>query len=191
MSLLNSTKNTRSIIENSLRYIRSDVPASLTDKEREWLLHNDIKTVVDLREEKERYLKPCVLENDSEFRYITLPVTGGNVVPKSTAEVTLSYINMVDDTMEEIVSTIINADTNVIYFCNAGKDRTGVVSAIILSKLGYDEKYIIDDYLISGENLKNDLDSYAQSIPEIDINVITPRAEYMKEFLEWLNVKYF
>ncbi len=87
--------------------------------------------------------------------------------------------------MDMIVSTIMNADTNVLYFCNAGKDRTGVVSAIILSKLGYDKEYIINDYLLSGENLKEDLLSFAREHTEIDINVITPKREYIETFLEW------
>ena len=114
-----------------------------------------------------------------------MPVKGGNVVPGSEMEVSLSYINMVDDTMDNIVNTIMNADTNVLYFCNAGKDRTGVVTAIILSRLGYSKQYIIDDYLLSGENLKEDQILFAQNHPEIDINVITPKEEYIDRFLEW------
>lgn len=43
--------------------------------------------------------------------------------------------------MDNIIDTILNADTNVVYFCNAGKDRTGVVTAIILSNLGYENNY--------------------------------------------------
>ncbi len=39
--------------------------------------------------------------------------------------------------IDKIINTIMNADSNVMYFCGAGKDRTGVVSAIILRKLGY------------------------------------------------------
>ena len=185
MSLLENTKNTRTIIKNSFRYIRSDVPIFLSDKERQWLIDNDVRTIVDLREKVERQKKPCVLENDNDFKYISLPVKGGNAVPESTSKVAVSYIDMVDDMMENIISTIMNADTNVLYFCNAGKDRTGVVSAIILSKLGYSKQYIIDDYLLSGVNLKDELNLFAGSNPDIDIKVITPRAEYMEKFLEW------
>lgn len=185
MSLFENTKNTRTILKNSFRFIRSDVPIFLSDKERQWLIDNDVKTVVDLREETERYQKPCALENDSDFNYISLSVTGGNAVPNSSNEVAVSYINMVDDIMENIINTIMNADTNVIYFCNAGKDRTGVVTAIILSKLGYKKQYIIDDYLLSAKNLKNELNVFARNNPDIDIDVITPKAEYMEKFLEW------
>ncbi|MCM1286976.1 MAG: tyrosine-protein phosphatase [Clostridium sp.] len=185
MSLFESTKNTRKIIKNSFRYIRSDVPIFLSDKERQWLIDNDVKTIIDLREEIERQQKPCILENDSDFIYISLPVKGGNAVPISTSKVAVSYINMVDDVMENIINTIMNANTNVLYFCNAGKDRTGVVSAIILSKLGYSKQYIIDDYLLSGVNLKDELQLFAKNNPDVDIDVITPKSEYMERFLEW------
>ncbi len=185
VSLFEHTKNTRTIIDNDLRYIRSDVPTYLSKKERQWLIDNNILTIIDLREEAEQYQKPCPLRNDNAFNYISMPVKGGNAVPTSPNEVALSYINMVDDTMDNIVNTIMNADTNVMYFCNAGKDRTGVVTAIILSKLGYEKQYIINDYLLSGENLKTELLLFAHNNTDIDINVITPQTEYIEKFLEW------
>ena len=116
MSLFENTKNTRGIIKDSFRYIRSDVPIFLSDKERQWLIDNDVRTVVDLREEIERQQKPCILENDCDFIYISLPVKGGNAIPISTSKVAVSYINMVDDIMENIINTIMNANTNVMNF---------------------------------------------------------------------------
>ncbi len=53
-SLLKSTKNTRAILPDSLQYIRSDVPSCLTEQEVQWLLGNNIATIIDLREEAER-----------------------------------------------------------------------------------------------------------------------------------------
>ena len=114
-----------------------------------------------------------------------MPVTGGNAIPAVPEEVACSYIRMADAAMDRIVETILNADTNVLYFCNAGKDRTGVVSAILLSRLGYDRQYILADYLASGENLREVLQAYARSNPEADLRVITPQAAYMEAFLDW------
>lgn len=186
MSLLKSTLNTRNILPDSLRYIRSDVPNNLTDEEIDWLLSNNICTVVDLREDEERDHKKCRLIDDNRFCYYCMPVTGGNKIPASVDEVSKSYLNMVDDNMTHIIDTIINAQTNVLYFCNAGKDRTGVVSAIILHKLGMNDDYIVEDYMKTKENLKDALESFARQCPQIDINVITPNERYMREFLEWL-----
>ncbi len=38
-----------------------------------------------------------------------------------------------------------------VFHCTAGKDRTGVLSAIVLSLLGVDEEMVVADYALSGE----------------------------------------
>lgn len=184
-SLLKSTRNTRAILPDSLRFVRSDVPWRLADEEIRWLLTQNITTIVDLRTPEERLLKPCPLANDTRFRCYEMPVTGGGGIPSSVEDVSGSYIRMVDAQMEKIIGLIWNAPTNVLYFCNAGKDRTGVVSAILLCKAGMSREYIIRDYLESGDNLKSVLDSFARQSPEIDRAVITPQLRYILEFLDW------
>ncbi len=184
-SLLESTRNTRTILKDDYRYVRSDVPDRITEKEAAWLLEKNITTIVDLRQEEEQKQKPCPLREWPGFRYHSMPVTGGNGVPESVDAVAQSYINMVDGQMERIVETIMKAESNVLYFCNAGKDRTGVVSAILLHRLGMSREYIVDDYVESAVNLEELLDAFARQFPEIKIEVITPKPRYMEEFLEW------
>lgn len=185
-SLLNSTMNTRAIITDSLKYIRSDVPHKITETEIEWLTENNITTIIDLREENERQQKMCLLIDNSNFTYFCMPVTGGNTIPATTDDVSKSYIRMADDNMDRIIETILSAKTNVMYFCNAGKDRTGVVSAILLHKLGYDREYIINDYLKSAENLRKMLEAFSSQHSGIK-EIITPNRRYMNEFLDWLH----
>ena len=177
------TKNTRPILINSNQFIRSDVPCKIMKNEYNWLKENNILTIIDLRTKQEQNLKPCPLKNNSCFKYMSLSVTGGNYIPETPSDVPVSYLKMCDEQMNIIIDTIMSADTNVMYFCNAGKDRTGVVSAILLKKLGYDNQYIINDYLKSENNLKEMLISFAESNPKIDINVITPCRKYIDEFL--------
>ena len=161
-SLLASTLNTRALPTGDMRYIRSDYPGNLSDAEVKWLLENDIRTIVDLREEKEYIARPCRLENEKRFVYYHMPVTGGGDVPKSPEDVAETYLGMLDDQMDKIINTIMNTDSNVMYFCGAGKDRTGVVSAIILRKLGYSDQVIIDDYMETKDNLMGFLTVYAE-----------------------------
>ena len=188
-SILSSTLNTRPILPDSLRFIRSDVPDRLNEQEIQWLLKENITAIVDLREEEERNRKPCPIEKDPRFRYSCMPVTGGNRVPESVDAVSASYIAMTDVQMDRIVDTIWNASSNVLYFCNAGKDRTGVVSAILLSRAGMDRAYILSDYMKSGENLKPVLEAYTKQFPQTDIQIITPQPRYMEEFLDWYTEK--
>lgn len=186
-SLLKSTLNTRALPTGDLRYIRSDYPGNLTGAEVKWLLDNGITTIVDLREEKEYSVRPCRLENEAGFTYYHLPVTGGGDTPKSREAVGEIYLGMLDEQMDKIISTIMNAESSVMYFCGAGKDRTGVVSAVILKKLGYSDSAIIDDYMKTKDNLMSFLTAYVKEHPEVDINIIIPDEENIKKVLQALS----
>ena len=183
-SLFKSTRNTRALPTGTLRYIRSDAPINLSDNEIEWLSDNNITTIVDLRSEEEILKTPCLLRNIDEFKYFHLPVTGGGNTPKSLDHLHTVYYQMIDEQMEKIIDTIMNAQTNVMYFCTAGKDRTGVVSALILKKLGFSDEIITDDYMKSKENLMDMLTEYVKEHPEVDIEIITPHRENMTRILE-------
>lgn len=185
-SLLQSTRNTRALPTGTMRYIRSDVPEKLTDKEVQWLLDNNITTIIDLRSDEEIAKKPCYLKEQGGFRYLHLPVTGGGDIPKSLEHLHLVYRQMIDVKMEHIIDTIMNAESNVMYFCTAGKDRTGVVSAIILKRLGFSDQVIIDDYMESKDNLADMLTAYVRVHPEVDIETIIPHRENMEQLLKQL-----
>lgn len=184
-SILKSTLNTRFLpTGNMKKYIRSDYPGKLTDDEVDWLLKNNITTIVDLREEKEYIARPCRLENEEGFIYYHMPVTGGGDTPESPEAVGKAYLGMLDEQMDNIINTIMHAKSNVMYFCGAGKDRTGVVSAILLKKSGYSDEVIIDDYIETKDNLMGFLTSYVKDHPEVDINIIIPNENNIKKVLE-------
>ena len=175
--------NTRALPTGVLRYIRSDYPGNLSDEEVRWLVDHNVTTVVDLREEKEYTVRQCRLEAEEGFTYYHLPVTGGGDTPKSPAAVATTYLGMLDEQMDRIIDTIMNADSNVLYFCGAGKDRTGVVSAVILRKLGYSDQAIVDDYMETKDNLMGFLTAYVAEHPEVDINIIIPNEENIRKVL--------
>lgn len=93
---------------------------------------------------------------------------------------------MIDAQMDKIVNTVMNAETNVMYFCTAGKDRTGVVSAVILKRLGFDDETIIEDYMKSGDNLRDMLTEYVKAHPEVDLEIIIPHRENIERVLKVL-----
>ena len=185
-AIFKSTLNTRPIFGNDFRYIRSDVPTQISDDEKEWLVENGITTIVDLRTDEERTKKECPLSKDNRFQYYCMPVSGGNAIPKSVDDVSKSYIDMVDEKLDNFIDFMLNNKSNILYFCNAGKDRTGVISAILLWKSGMNIEYIVEDYMKSKLNLKDMLESFAQQNRDVDINIITPHERYIREFLKWL-----
>lgn len=185
-SLLKSTLNTRALPIGGMRYIRSDAPINLTEEEVQWLINNDITTLVDLRAAEELERKPCPLRDMPGFTYYHLPVTGGGDTPKSREHLHEVYRGMVDGQMEIILDTILNATSNVMYFCTAGKDRTGTVSALLLRRLGATEDVIVEDYMASKENLMDMLVAYVSQHPEVDLDIIVPQEENMKKLLRSL-----
>ena len=182
-SLLRSTLNTRALPVGGLRYIRSDAPLCLTEEEIQWLLDNHITTLVDLRSAQELERKPCPLQDVAGFTYYHIPVTGGGDTPKSREHLYEVYRGMVDAQMDTILETILNAASNVMYFCTAGKDRTGVVSALLLKRLGISEEVIVEDYMKSKDNLLDMLTSYVKNHPEVDIDIIIPQEENIRQVL--------
>ncbi len=117
------------------------------------------------------------------MRYIRSDYPGNLSNPEA---LTKTYLGMLDDQMDKIIDTIMNAKSNVMYFCGAGKDRTGVVSAIILKKLGYSDQIIVDDYMETKDNLMGFLTSYVKEHPEVDINILIPNEKNIKRVLDAL-----
>ena len=178
-SLFKSTFNARWLPTGDHRYIRTSCPLFITEDEIQFLRDNNILTVVDLREEKEYTKRPCPLEHVEGFKYLHMPVTGGDVFPVTYEETIEAYKTMVDQNMINIVDTIMSSKTGVIYFCAAGKDRTGVVSAIILRRLGFDDEHIINDYMISKISLMKYLDELKKKEPNKPIKSIIPNPDYI------------
>ena len=170
-SLLSTTLNTRFVREGSYRYIRSDVPDKLNEDDIAWLLEHNVRTIVDA------------------FTYHSIPVSTGDIVPLCPEDVPRSYMAMADDTMEQIIRLVEAAPTNVMYFCNAGKDRTGVLSALLLQRMGASRQEIVDNYLITAENLREMLAAFVAQRPELSLSVVTPRAWYMETFLDRYNAR--
>ena len=185
----------RAILPGSLRYIRSDVPVYVSPEEKETLLAENIRTVVDLRTAEECAAKLCPLETDERFCYLHLPVTGGNAIPQSRAMVPVSYLKMVDEQMEHILDAICHAGSNVLYFCNAGKDRTGVTAMLLLLLAGVPEETVVADYVPSENNMKElfalqrrQLAQAGQPVPPMSVFSSAP--EEIRMALDYLQQHY-
>ncbi|WP_371495592.1 tyrosine-protein phosphatase [Kitasatospora sp. NBC_00374] len=51
--------------------------------------------------------------------------------------------------LAEVVRIIAAADAPLVFHCAAGKDRTGIVAALVLSLLGVDEEQIVADFALT------------------------------------------
>ncbi len=188
-SLLATTANTRQVLPGSFRYLRSDAPIAPSDGDVAFLCRHGVTTLIDLRPDAERSRRPCPLAAHPSFTYHALPVTGGNAMPASAADVPYSYLHMVDGQMDRILRTITEAQTNVMFFCTAGKDRTGVVAALLQRQAGLSRSCIVADYVRSAAHLLERFAAFQASHPEIDPAIYTPCTHFMAQFLDLLDEK--
>ena len=145
---------------------RSDVLYHLNPKEKALLRDNNIKVVIDLRGKDEvEHLKDT---NIKAINFINIPMLpdndDGNDSPLKTVtikhmtlpDMDFAYRQLVMKDRKEAWSKIFdillnNKEGAVLFHCSAGKDRTGVVSAVILTALGIDKETIYQDYLLTNE----------------------------------------
>lgn len=199
--LLSNTLNTRDLggytigcgkVTAYKAFLRSDVPIEVSDNDIKILLSNNITTIVDLRSDDETQSKPCAFKNHKNFEYYHCKIFGDGYLPKSIEEVPVSYFKMVDEqkTILNVMKVFAKANGGILYHCTAGKDRTGVISALLLLLAGVSKADILADYQISQLYLSSMLQQFCRSNKNVDINIITPKMEYMKKFLDMFQQKY-
>jgi protein-tyrosine phosphatase len=80
------------------------------------------------------------------------------------------YLEIVSDAGEQILAALeVLASPDAlpaVFHCTAGKDRTGVLSAIVLSLLGVDEPTVVADYALSGEAMQRLREKLIRKYPE-------------------------
>lgn len=200
-SILESTMNTRELgmyrIQGTKNYTlsnriyRSDRCESLSASDKKLLLDRDITTIIDLRSEQEAETKPSAFSSDSDFIVFHYPIVEGMLPPNSLEAVPVSYMEIAHaDCVKEVFKTIADANGGVLFHCTAGKDRTGVVSAILLALVGVSDEDIVYDYAISREFNKHRLEAYLKEHPEIDKDIVLANEKSMYGFLRMLREKH-
>ncbi len=147
------------------RLFRSDALQELTAADSRLAIEElNIGLVVDLRNtnEAERDGRGPLPGLGVEYRHFPFlegrgipPFTGGDVVERlsSTYQWLLHNSGLL---VGEAVNAIGAADgKGVVFHCSAGKDRTGMLAALILEVLGVDAETIGADYLLTNEAIES------------------------------------
>ncbi len=192
-SLLKTTQNTRDLggyrtCEGTLtRYesiLRSDVQNYPNEEDFECLISRDITTIIDMRGQKDVERKPSGFAGRNDFIYCNFRITEGSGIPESVEAVPISYMEIAKaKAMPEVFKCIANAKTGVMFNCTAGKDRTGVVAALLLLHADVGDKDIIENYVLTKEYGKERLELVHKNFPEVDMDIVTPCEMFMEEFL--------
>lgn len=147
---------------------RSNHLVHLTASDSEYLNRLGIRLVCDVRSDGERALAPDHW-NGNAPEFFSVPI-GSNLITTPTADdlkrrvatinsETKDSIRAYDYAIEyagqygKILRRIAAGDLPVVEHCTAGKDRTGVFSAILLTALGVPRDTVVQDYMLSNQYL--------------------------------------
>ena len=193
LSLLRSTRNTRDLggyrttdgrRTRFNRFYRSDKLGSLSKEDTEKLLSKRITTIIDMREEPTAHLVPDLLTIPEAFSVYHCPMNEGAAVPETVEAVPGTYLEIAcADNIGRIFRTIAEAKEGVLFHCSAGKDRTGVVAALLLLLCGVDEETVIGDYMLTKLYLWEGFEKLRTGKPIYDLNIVIPRESFMRDFL--------
>ncbi len=153
--------------------VRSDNVRRLTDEGWRALAEHGVQRIVDLRFPEELA--------DDQPRDVDIDVVHVSVLGKSDPEYVKeldAHLASVDDVADhyawsyvdfleryraqfgEAFAAIADADGTVVVHCFAGKDRTGIVAALLLRLAGVGHETIGADYAVTAENLRPRWDAW-------------------------------
>jgi protein-tyrosine phosphatase len=144
------------------RIFRSDELHGLTDDDLVVVAALGIRVVFDLRNVDERNARPNRLPDGIELLERVTPSTQGpsltteeqivgNVLPvaddEAFADIYRRLLEMLAPELRIILERALDAPSRPLLFhCAAGKDRTGIATAVLLGLLGVPDDLILDDY---------------------------------------------
>ncbi len=189
------------------RLFRADGLNKLSRADRRQLIELGVATVIDLRTVDEAEQRGRFPVEEVPVRYVDLPLT--DVLPTaeempSWAEasyVASRYALMVSEGGPALTGAFAalasGGSLPAVFHCSAGKDRTGVLSALILAFLGVPDETIVADYALSAPAMDRLLDRLKAEYPDAveDVMRYAPavlqvRPETMEEFLASLRDRY-
>jgi protein-tyrosine phosphatase len=137
------------------------------------------------------------------IRFLHLPLFDGKVVSSeearaghSLAERYILLAEFAKEAIGRVINSVAESAGPVVYHCAAGKDRTGVISAVLLGILDVDEELIVADYVATQENLDAIVQrlmesrGYRNVLSALPPETLHANAETMLSFLEQIRQRY-
>ena len=177
-------------------YVRSSRLTNITDKDNNFLKDYGITDIIDLRgvtKIQSTFISDDNINNEYfKFHYIPLSTLemeqyANNEQDSENFNFGIGYTYLLDNKtkVKQIFDVFVDAKGGVLFHCTAGKDRTGVVSALILGLCGVDIKDIIANYEVTNTYISN-----SDFIDKYPSNVKKSSPEFIKTFVENLLKKY-
>jgi protein-tyrosine phosphatase len=137
--------------------MRSGSMDKLTPDSQQRLVEHGVKYIVDLRATWEAQKFPNVFAGSTLIAYHSCPVISSNDMDKMLEGITTladMYTTILEQCQEQIKTVLeIIAEQlpngTVLFHCWAGKDRTGIIAALLLALAGVPAEIIASDYALT------------------------------------------
>ena len=176
---------------------RSDVLYNLSKEDKAFLKkEHNIRIVIDLRRKRERKrLKDSFIFGVKHYNLQL--AKDGEIIMKEHMGMTLPdmapfYKEIVGKEKKKTWTKIFklllkNNNKGILYHCSSGKDRTGILTAVILYALGFDKETIYKDYLLTNESPLY----YKEHVPDtLDKEQKKIWLEYFEARKEYLDISF-
>ncbi len=108
------------------------------------------------------------------------------------------YVHILDEAgpgLKTVFDALTHADGYpIVFHCSLGKDRTGVVSALLLRALGVSDQIIVEDFALSGVYVTPYLERWAdaeeQDGRQVNRSILLANADAMERTIDVLNSRY-
>jgi protein-tyrosine phosphatase len=155
--------------------VRSDQLCRLSDGGRTALVAHGVRTVIDLRNPAEAEKDPDPIWHEHGVDYLLIPQQSEQLWREMdpVARTRTERDSLVIDRRAEQIAAMARAVANavpggVLIHCLAGKDRTGIAVAMLLSLVGVSEADIAEDYSLTVPNLAAELTAALAAAPDDD-----------------------
>ena len=158
-------------------------------------------TVLDLRSTREIARDGLGPLEHEPLRYVNLPMLQDKReyqpgrIETGLVDRYLSYLHFARENVVKALETIAEAQP-VVFHCSAGKDRTGVLAALVLGCVGVEPEMVISDYAAKHHIREEIIEflrrrpSYAERLNELPSSALDSEPRTMREFLHLLEERY-
>lgn len=182
-------------VTNWHRFLRGDDISSLSEHDIQYLKDYGVTSVLDLRSNQECESQPDAVLNEDGIIHYHIPFMVGdldNIMDQVGTGLDLKefYLQLLknQNKVKTIMETIANDPGGCMLFhCAGGKDRTGVLSMLLLSLVEVDAEDIMTNYQITFINLRRNKIMMEYALPEnMDKSCMYSLPETIEACLEYI-----
>jgi len=182
-------------------FVRSDSPHALAGAQQQQVIARGIDTVIDLRSAHECAVHPNPFAAYQGVNYVHVPLRGTGLQAYDVRQIVSidryyrTLLQTAPQQFAHIFRMLTHASATTLFHCRIGKDRTGMLTALILDTVGVPHEVIVADYALTTANIVPLIAQYQAERPwyvrqRWYEGLFEAQSRYMQRFLYELQHRY-